>query len=45
MNDRAKLNGIGGSEAAAILGVSPRKSDFQLYQEKLGSFCRSGISQ
>ena len=30
---------IGGSDVAAILGVSPWKSPFQLYQEKIGVFC------
>jgi len=30
---------IGGSDVAAILGVSPWKSPFQLYQEKIGFFC------
>lgn len=29
---------IGGSDTAAILGVSPWKSKFQLYQEKIGEF-------
>ena len=29
---------IGGSDVAAILGVSPWKSAFQLYQEKIGAF-------
>ena len=30
---------LGGSDTAAILGVSPWKSPFQLYQEKIGAFC------
>ncbi len=30
---------IGGSDVSAILGVSPWKSPFQLYQEKIGAFC------
>lgn len=30
---------IGGSDVAAILGVSLWKSQFQLYQEKIGVFC------
>ena len=30
---------IGGSDVSAILGVSPWKSPFQLYQEKIGVFC------
>ena len=34
--DRTKF--IGGSDAAAILGVSPWKSPFRLYQEKTGAF-------
>ncbi len=34
--DRA--NFIGGSDTAAILGVSPWKSAFQLYQEKTGEY-------
>lgn len=29
---------IGGSDAAAILGISPWKSAFQLYQEKIGAY-------
>jgi putative phage-type endonuclease len=29
---------IGGSDTAAILGISPWKSTFQLYQEKIGAF-------
>lgn len=29
---------IGGSDAAAILGVSPWKSEFALYQEKIGEY-------
>ncbi len=33
--DRTKF--IGGSDSAAILGVSPWKSAFQLYQEKIGA--------
>lgn len=36
MPDRTTF--IGGSDAAAILGVSPWKSAFQLYQEKIGEF-------
>lgn len=35
-HDRSKF--IGGSDTAAILGVSPWKSAFQLYQEKIGEF-------
>lgn len=35
-HDRTEF--IGGSDAAAILGVSPWKSQFQLYQEKIGAF-------
>lgn len=35
MIDRTKF--IGGSDVAAILGVSPWKSAFQLYQEKVGA--------
>lgn len=34
--DRTKF--IGGSDAAAILGVSRWKTPFQLYQEKIGAF-------
>ncbi len=34
--DRTKF--IGGSDVATILGVSPWKSAFQLYQEKIGAF-------
>lgn len=34
--DRTRF--IGGSDVAAILGVSPWKSPFQLYQEKIGAF-------
>lgn len=36
MPDRTKF--IGGSDAAAILGVSKWKTPFQLYQEKIGAF-------
>lgn len=36
MPDRSKY--IGGSDVAAILGVSPWKTPFQLWQEKLGLF-------
>ena len=36
MPDRSKF--IGGSDAAAILGVSKWKTPFQLYQEKIGAF-------
>lgn len=36
-DDRTQF--IGGSDAAAVLGVSPWKSPFQLYQEKIGAFC------
>lgn len=35
-HDRSKY--IGGSDTAAILGVSPWKSAFQLYQEKTGEY-------
>lgn len=35
-HDRSRF--IGGSDTAAILGVSPWKSKFQLYQEKIGEF-------
>lgn len=35
-HDRAAF--IGGSDVAAILGVSPWKSAFRLYQEKIGEF-------
>jgi len=31
-----RKNWIGGSDAASILGVSPWKTSFQLYQEKIG---------
>lgn len=34
--DRTKF--IGGSDVAAILGISPWKSAFRLYQEKVGDF-------
>ncbi len=34
--DRTKF--IGGSDASAILGISPWKSQFRLYQEKIGAF-------
>ena len=33
-----RKNYIGGSDTAAILGVSPWKSAFQLYQEKIGEY-------
>lgn len=33
-----RTNFIGGSDAAAILGVSKWKTPFQLYQEKIGAF-------
>ena len=36
MTDRATY--IGGSDVAAILGLSPWKSAFMLYQEKIGEF-------
>ncbi|MGQ0710887.1 MAG: YqaJ viral recombinase family nuclease [Rhodoferax sp.] len=36
MPDRTKF--IGGSDAAAILGVSKWKTPFQLYQEKIGAY-------
>lgn len=36
MPDRTTF--IGGSDASAILGVSPWKTAFQLYQEKIGEF-------
>ncbi|MBV6447251.1 YqaJ viral recombinase family protein [Nitrosomonas sp.] len=36
VHDRSKF--IGGSDTAAILGVSPWKSAFQLYQEKTGEY-------
>ena len=35
-NDRQGF--IGGSDVAAILGVSPWKSPFLLYQEKIGEY-------
>lgn len=35
-HDRSRF--IGGSDTAAILGVSPWKSKFQLFQEKIGEF-------
>jgi len=35
-HDRAAF--IGGSDAAAILGISPWKSAFRLYQEKIGAY-------
>jgi putative phage-type endonuclease len=36
--DRDRTTFIGGSDAAAILGVSRWKSAFQLYQEKIGAY-------
>lgn len=36
LNDRSTF--IGSSDAASILGVSPWKSSFALYQEKIGEF-------
>ena len=33
---RNRTRGIGGSDAAAILGLSPNKSNVQLYEEKMG---------
>ncbi len=38
MSDIDRTKFIGGSDAAAILGVSPWKSQFRLYQEKIGAF-------
>jgi putative phage-type endonuclease len=32
----ARLNGIGGSDAAAVVGISPWKSPFQVWMEKTG---------
>ena len=37
MNGIDRTTFIGGSDAAAILGISPWKSAFQLYQEKIGA--------
>ncbi len=34
----ARMKGIGGSDVAAILGLSPWKTSFQLYMEKRGEF-------
>jgi len=31
-----RVNGIGGSEAAAVLGLSPFKTPYQVWQDKLG---------
>lgn len=33
---KARLNGIGASEAAAVVGMSPYKSNVQLWEEKTG---------
>jgi putative phage-type endonuclease len=38
MSEIDRTQFIGGSDAAAILGVSPWKSAFRLYQEKIGEF-------
>ena len=38
MTEMDRKSYIGGSDVAAILGVSPWKSQFQLYQEKIGEF-------
>ena len=38
MNGIDRTTFIGGSDVAAILGVSPWKSAFRLYQEKIGAF-------
>ncbi len=43
MNDRRHF--IGGSDAAAVLGVSKWKSPFQLYQEKIGEFIEKTDSE
>lgn len=39
MNLMDRSTYIGSSDCAAILGVSPWKSPFALYQEKIGEFC------
>lgn len=33
---RARMNGIGGSEASAVLGLNPYKTNVQLWEEKTG---------
>lgn len=38
MDSQDRTTFIGGSDAAAILGISPWKSAFQLYQEKIGAY-------
>ena len=33
---KARRKGIGGSDAASVLGISPWKSNVQLWEEKTG---------
>jgi len=41
---KARLNGIGGSEAAAVLNMSPHKSRAELWREKAGKATAPDIS-
>ncbi len=41
---KARLNGIGASEAAAVVGMSPYKSNVQLWEEKTGRRIAPDIS-
>lgn len=44
VNGRQKLHGIGGSDAAAALGMSPWKTNLELWQEKTGRRKHPNIS-
>ena len=34
---KGRMNGIGGSDASAVVGMNPYKSNIDLFEEKIGS--------
>lgn len=39
-----RMNGIGGSDASAVVGVNPYKTNIQLFEEKTGKSIPEDIS-
>lgn len=34
---KGRMNGIGGSDASAVVGMNPYKSNIDLFEEKIGN--------
>ena len=41
---KGRMNGIGGSDASAVVGMNPYKSNIDLFEEKIGRVIPKDIS-